>query len=430
MSDNNGIFHRLRSAIFGGGHDRDTDRYTMPIQVRSEDFDQLLDRVINRKIDVSTRGKEKEIYKTTSDIGLVVGRKADMFSNGRFKIYDYKTDEEVDIKSNRNALEIIKLLERPNAFQSGAEFLKQFSVYNDIYGNAFIYLNYAYKGAELPSAMYLLPPDLMKVIPTGKIYDQIDIEGIVKRYDMCIADGKFKPYLPKDIIHIKRFNPSNIYVGLSPLEQLGLDIANTRAGKGYLNAVSSKMGAIGALTPDGVRQNDYGAIMPMNEDTKLELEKQFSETTHGIFDKQNKLKISSIPLKFVSFTTAIRDHQILEQLDENKRTIIDTFGMNENIFSKKGGSKYDNLLEGEKQAYTSTLIPQSEILTDAFVNAIKIFESLGFYLKLDYSHVEALKSDKKAEAEILYRKSHAYKLLIDSGMSPNEAKEIIERGDF
>lgn len=430
MSDNSNFLSRGFRWLMGGNYDRNTDRYTMPIQVRSEDFNQMLSSVLNHKIDVCVSGKEKEIYKTTSDIGLVISRKADMFSNGRFRIYDYKTDEEIDIRTNSKALEIIKLLERPNPFQSGAEFIKQYSIYRSIYGNAFIYLNYALETSELPSAMYLLPPDLMKVVPTGKIYDQVDIEGIVSRYEMCIGDGKYKPFKTKDVIHLKKFNPANIYVGLSPLEQLGLDIANTRAGKGYLNAVSTKMGAIGAISPDGVKQNDYGAIMPMDEETKLKLEKQFSESTHGIYDKQNKLKIAEVPLKFISFTTPIRDHQLLEQLDENKRTIIDTYGLNENIFSKKGGSKYDNLLEGEKQAYTSTIIPESEELTDALVKALRIFSTNSFYLKFDYSHVEALKSDKKAEVEILYRKSYAYKLLIDSGMSPDEAKGIIERGDF
>lgn len=420
---------RFLNFSWGGRYNRNTDRYTLPLNVQSQDFDAYYNQLINHKVEISKNGSEAEIYKTTSDVGLVVGRKANMASNGRFKVFDYNTDEEIDIKKNTTAREIIKLLERPNPFQSGAEFIKQYHILKAIYGNVFIYQNFAIESSTIPKAIYLLPPHLMTVVPTGKMFDQLDIEGIIKHYELIVDGNKFRAFKPKDIIHIKNFNPSNVFIGLSPLEQLGLDVSNTRVGKGFLNAVSSKLGAIGAITPDGIKSNDYGAILPIEEDQRLEIEKQMSEKTHGIFDGQSKIKISSVPLKWVSFSAPIQEHQVLEQLDDNKRTVIDMYGMNENIFSKKGGSKYDNLLEGEKQAYTSTIIPEAEELTDSLVRSWKIFEENGFYLQLSYSHVEALKSDRKQQSEINEKNTKALKtLVVDLQYSKDEAIELLRKG--
>lgn len=420
---------RLLNFSFGN-YNRNTDRYTMPLQVQSPNlqaYQDVINKFVNHQPNINN-GSEAEVYKTTSDIGLVVGRKSNMASNGRYKIWDYSTDEEIDIKKNREAREVIKLLERPNAFQSGAEFIKACEIYYALYGNVFIYENYALETSEMPASQFLIPPDLVTIVPTGKMIDQVDIEGIISHYEIDLGNGKRRKIYPKDIIHIKNFNPANIFVGLSPLEQMGLDISNTRVAKGYLNAVSSKKGALGAISPEASK-TEYGEVIPLTEEDRIELEKQFSEKTHGIFDHQSKVKISSHPIKWVEFTSSIASNQILEQIDENKRTIIDMYGLNENIFSKKGGSKFDNLLEGEKQAYTSTIIPEAEIFTDAITRKWKFFERNGMYLTRDYSHVEALKSDMKQQSEITFRNATSMKMLVvDLGYSKDEAMQIIKKG--
>jgi hypothetical protein len=116
---------------------------------------------------------------------------------------------------------------------------------------------------------------------------------------------------------------------------------------------------------------------------------------------------------------------LFEEIDEDFLTIIDNYGLNANIFSRSKGSTFENLNEGLKQAYQSTIIPEAEELA---LNRSEMFGLLqkGEWLELDFSHIPVLQENSKEKAEILEKKANAINTLIQSGVyTKTEIQQII-----
>jgi HK97 family phage portal protein len=111
------------------------------------------------------------------------------------------------------------LLARPNPQQSAPEFEGLNTVYLNLGGNAFIYLDRGAKEVGRPVAMYPLRPDRVRLVP-----DTRGIKGF-----LYVPPGKSEndtiPYLADDVIHIKFPNPDDPFEGMgygqSPLTASG-----------------------------------------------------------------------------------------------------------------------------------------------------------------------------------------------------------------
>ena len=133
------------------------------------------------------------IYNTIPHLQSVINQLADMFKNMDIKLYDKKTGEE--IKEH----EVLNLLNRPNPLRTREEFLFEYYVFKSVFGNAFIY---EIKGlpSALPSLMWNLLPSDVEVIPTGKLYNQTTVDGIIKSYKVY-DQGTYFNVQPSDMIY-------------------------------------------------------------------------------------------------------------------------------------------------------------------------------------------------------------------------------------
>jgi hypothetical protein len=114
---------------------------------------------------------------------------------------------------------------------------------------------------------------------------------------------------------------------------------------------------------------------------------------------------------------------VFEEIDADMMKIIDAVGLNANIFSQKDSPKYENLLQGVKMAYQDAIIPFAEMFCFAMNDAMGLFDK-GYYVELDYSHIPAMKEDEKSKAEIVKLKVDSRKVLMESGMSEQDANIV------
>jgi HK97 family phage portal protein len=102
---------------------------------------------------------------------------------------------------------ILDLLERPNPMQSWPAFMDNFVTDLMLSGNVFLFR--AGPENKPPQELYLLRPDRMSILPGDKY---TPILGYV------FDGGNFQMYYPADLIcHIKFYNPTNEWYGMSPL---------------------------------------------------------------------------------------------------------------------------------------------------------------------------------------------------------------------
>lgn len=359
-----------------------------------------------------------EIYMTTPQLYAVIQRKGYLLASGVWK--HYKTNSDGTATEIPNS-KIVSLLENPNPLTNGNDLIRQWNENKCVFGN-----NYEYVLRGLPSlppkTLTNLPPASIQIKVSGKWYKQTKLSDIIDSYTLMEGGDVLDSFDTSEINHTRNINGKNPIKGESQLVSLHMPISNIRAAYGFRNIIINKKGALGILSSNS---KDSSGGIPMDAKERQRIEKEY-QRTYGIEDSQSQVIMTNAPLQWQSMSFPTKDLMLFEEISEDFLAIIDAYGMNANIFSKTQGSTYENLAEGLKQAYQSTIIPEAEELAMNRSRLLGLLDK-GEFLSLDYSHIPVLQENEVEKATILNNKANAIKILVESGIyNPNEIKDIIE----
>lgn len=371
---------------------------------------------------VTISGHEYEIYKTTPEVNIVFGRFAEMLSNGRWV---HKRNDGTKEGKVIEDSPLVTFLERPNPLQTGEEFIKEGCLHFWTFGNNIIYPVFGSSLSTIPSVMNNLPANYMKVVKTGKRWEQDTIDGIIEKYILeNYYESDKKEFKPNEIIHRRYIDPKNPVVGQSVMEALHMPISNIRGAYGFRNVNITKRGALGFITNSS---DDAIGNLPISAPDRAKIEKQYSKETHGIHDDQAPVAMVSGDLKWVSTAYEINKMMLFEEVSEDMKKIIDKLNLNDNIFSKEKASTYANLREGLKMAYQDGIIPFAQDYASAISKGLRLPDNE--WLELDYSHVAALQDDDVENSQVAERNARAIKTLVEAGYTKEEATKLIMKDE-
>jgi len=154
--------------------------------------------------DPTIYGNQADLYRKLSYIGTVVDIVADACVDADFDITN-EVEEEDDNHP------FIKLLDKPNPFDSRSEFLRGHFGWRKVTGNSYWYLNRPNANAA-PDEIWVLPPSKIIPVPDGRM-------GL-KGYLYTPGNGAEIPLETWEVLHFKSFNPFSRYLGLSAIESL------------------------------------------------------------------------------------------------------------------------------------------------------------------------------------------------------------------
>tara|TARA_R110000772_G_scaffold125404_2_gene232117 strand:+ start:259 stop:1476 length:1218 start_codon:yes stop_codon:yes gene_type:complete len=353
-----------------------------------------------------------DIYMTTPEVHAVVNLRGTLLASGVWK--HYKRDNNGDKVLVENS-DFVKFLENPNALMNGNDYNFLLDQSKSLYGKSFEYVLKGFSSQQIPTDIKILPPNQMKIETTGFWYKQTKIEEIIKEFKY---DNNSIPV--DEIIYRRIPNANNPIDGESPLKSLYMPISNIREAYKFRNVIMTKRGALGMLTNQS--SNSVGAI-PLRDTERQRIEKQYQES-YGTDDDQSQILISNASLSYQSMSFPTKDLLLFEEVNEDFMRIIDAYGLNINLFSRTAGSTFENLSQGLKQAYQSTIIPEAEELA---MNRTKLFgmDSSKEWLELDFSHVPVLQENEVEKSQVLNNKANATQTLVNAGYSLEEVKEII-----
>jgi HK97 family phage portal protein len=157
--------------------------------------------------------RDLDAYAGSSWVYVAVSRIAE--AGALVPLHVYKRAGEGRVAVENHPLEL--LLERPNPFLSGFELIEQTLGVLELTGNAYWYL--AGDGGT-PTEIWPLRPDRVAVVP----HPERHIAGYL--YE---AGGVRVPLAPEEVVHFKRWHPSNDYTGLSPVSAARIAIDGDRA---------------------------------------------------------------------------------------------------------------------------------------------------------------------------------------------------------
>ncbi len=349
---------------------------------------------------------------------IVVNRKAAMFSNMEIYLKDAKTGERVD---NDYSKKLYKLLYNPNPLQRFNKWVKEFKQHESVYGCTYLYKNKVNNlMAGLPVTLWNIPPEYMRPILTGKMFDQVLVEDIIQHFEYRDAKGT-RNYTPAEIMYTVLTDLINPASSQSPTVHLNRPLSNIRHAYDYRNVIMSEKGAIGILSN---KSKDGAGAVPLNKGEKEKLEQAYQRdfgTGHG----QRRIHISEGSLSWDPMSYPTKDLMLFEEIDQDLATIIMSLGLNLNMFLQ---STYENVKHGVIQAYQDTIQPEA----DQFCQDLAIFLGVpeGLELCASFEHIPALKAARLEHMKAIQTIVDSFNKAVQSGFMSQETAINMLETDF
>lgn len=171
--------------------------------------------------DPSVYGNQADLYRKLSWVLLAIDLIASAGALTPFSVKRVVTDKEPkDIPNHPFEL----LLDRPNELDSRFEFLYATIAFWKLTGNAYWWLNRP-SPDEPPTEMWVIPSQMITPIPDKKMF--------LRGYYYYPGTGAEVLLEPHEIVHFKRYNPFNRFVGLSAIESIALVAGGDLGMQGY-----------------------------------------------------------------------------------------------------------------------------------------------------------------------------------------------------
>lgn len=154
------------------------------------------------------------IYTLSPWVYVAVNRIAEACALVPLKVYRIQGDQKLEVV--QHPLEI--LLDNPNPYMSRFELMEQTVGSLELTGNAYWLLVGDMTGR--PAQIWVLRPDRMSIVPDENQF----VRGYV--YEL---DGRRIPLDAAEVVHFKRWHPTNDYYGLSALEAGRIAVSTDRS---------------------------------------------------------------------------------------------------------------------------------------------------------------------------------------------------------
>lgn len=348
------------------------------------------------------------LYYEIPELHAVINRYAKMIASANPIIVNDKGEVQ---KNNGNT--IFKLIDRPSAMQSWGTMMYMIALNKCVTNNALIY---APKGTF--GALQLLPLAFnnVKIVPTGKNLVSVDLGSFIEKFQLPTSalDG-YKDFMPEEVVYLTEPDGINLFNTKSKIDSLKYPLSNLKKQYEKRNVLLANLFSLGILSSEN---KDGISAMPL-EPKDIKKMRDDMKLRHD-----GEIIITDKSVKFDPMTFPTKDLMLFEEMTADKLAIIDEYGLNQHMFGQGEGGKgstFSNVEMGERQAYNSTIIPDTEIIYDEFTKQLGL-DREGLYLVPDFSHISVLKEDQKTNAESLLKRAEAVSKINE--LTPLSIEEI------
>lgn len=345
----------------------------------------------NNKIDFDMRrDTHKRIaLEVCTPFSIVAERCGSYFSNGRF----YVTDKDGNEGNSSVSKAIRQLLKKPNLLQSGKQFTKQIEICLKVFGYCPVFTLRA-TSKSTPISMMVIPPELFVQEATGKLWKQTNIDEVIKRTYIEWNGEQIELEYSDYFVIVD----SEIYINGSEVNYRSITDSLTHPVNNWMKQIIGRGTLIQDGGPKGIIHNDDNTPEQNNALTKMEKEElnDAFKRKYGIVNKLFSIWVTQKKVGWIPLTFDVGQLKLHEEDKASFETIANSIGIDPSIFASD--SKYSNKEESKRSAYQDLIIPDAENVTETLTNAIC---PDGLTIKLDYSHVACLQTDRKSEASTL-----------------------------
>lgn len=334
------------------------------------------------------------VYMEVPHANVVINKKAELFSLGRWRMRDIKSKKEIEQDP------ILDMIDCPNPLQSQGEWMQMYEVFKEIWGGVPIFKNYGvislYELSKVPGQLWCLPNNLMTIHRTGKLFRQTKIEEIIKYYELTM-DNSIEKFDPKEIL-FKSANVGPTYlVSESKLVGLKLPLSNIYAAMSTANVLTKEHGAYGILSTAGSK--DASGILPLRDKEKKRVEQQY-DRNYGLQYGKRKTIITGASVTYTPISFPITDMNLQPEIEQDFGLVCDAFGMARDLFSSTKGATFENQRQALKHTIQNAIQADANDLARSF-NKDWELKSKGRELFVTYDHLPVMQEDRKQLADTL-----------------------------
>ncbi len=313
-----------------------------------------------------------------------------------------------------------RLAQRPNPYQSQAEFMQLHNVYLNLAGNSYVYVGRDRPSDPFPREMRLLRPDRVFIVPkNGVIFAFVYVpEGYTPVAGQSLQElaqaGRLTPILPQDIIHIKLPNPSDPLdgygYGLSPISPLARTADVDNSVTAFLKVFFQ-------------RGTNLGYMLKFDrelDETEIGRIRDRWRETYGGWDNWDEVGILDTGASLEKLELGFNELGFREMDQRSESRILGPFGVPPILIGSRVGlerSTMANYGESRRQCWEDTIIPELTLF-ESEVDYYLTGKDDATFVRFDCSEVPALRADVAKQVESAYR-------LWQMGVPANQAAKVV-----
>lgn len=364
-------------------------------------------------------GNEKDFIKWSLSnpvLFSVVSTRAKVFSQMHISCIDSKGEV---VENN----EIVKLLAKPNYFQSQSDFLYQYMWFLSIQGENFIY-KIQPLSTQKPKAIYNLIPnelDFKEVMKLKKfITTQQDINELERKVVEYKLDDQLYKLPLKDVIPF--FDIAN-----------GLQSNSLFSSPSRVKSISTVLENIEEnLKSKNINLKFSGKYLATNKNNVQGVATQITDTDRKSIDSILQSKSLQITNGDVEVTHLVSDLKKLfldEQFASDANTVAIAFEMNNDIINYFLGksSTFSNQEQGIIRFIQNSIQSMADNFCNSLTNSMGLQEQ-GLRLQASYSHLPVMQGVIKTKLETFKLMQETIKIGLESGtITTTEAIEMTNK---
>lgn len=331
-------------------------------------------------------------YTDCPPVNAIINRKAQAYINGKTWVLNTQGKSKGKESFSEAATKIKALMAKPNPLQSWKQFEAQGYIYQQAFGfNIILPIKpVGFKDNIDATSLWNIPPSMVDIEETNKLFYQTDIKGIIKEIVLNYK-GVRVPIKVEDLYFMKDFTPSfnSLVIPESRICALALPINNIIGCYESRNVLINYRGALGILSHDpGTGQ--YGSL-PFDQPSKVQLQADFSR--YGLKNRQWQFIITSAALKWQQMGVATKDLMLFEEIEDDIMRICDSYNYPYQLMSSAKGTTFSNVKEAKQLLYQDAIIPEAESMYEQW-NGFFGTPAFNIILDKDFSHIAVLQEDK------------------------------------
>lgn len=286
--------------------------------------------------------------------------------------------------------ELLKLINRPNPMQGGAQFFEGLWSSYLLSGNAYVEATKAVKTGP-PNELWTLRPDRTKVVPGRIGYPEAyiyEVNGRKITYQVDFVKMK------SPILHFKTYNPLDDWYGMAPMQAALLSIDQSNAANRWnLSLLQNQASPSGILTVEATEANPTGTLT----------QEQFDRLKSDVKERYSGPKNAGTPmlleggLKWTQVSLSPKDMDFSGSKNMSARDTASVFGVPPLLLNIPGDNTYSNYKEARLALYEETVVPLTEILKAELNNWLTPAFGENLILEPDYDEVPAIAEKRESK---------------------------------